>query len=97
MSDEPIPLPVEGVLDLHTFRPQDIKEVVPAYLEACRQKGLLEVRIIHGKGRGQLRRGVEALLARLPTVASWAPASALYGGLGATIVRLKPIRSEPHP
>lgn len=91
MLDEPIPLPVEGVLDLHTFRPQDIKEVLPAYLEACRQKGLLEVRIIHGKGRGQLRRGVEALLARLPAVACWAPASALYGGLGATIVRLKPL------
>jgi DNA-nicking Smr family endonuclease len=90
MTDQPVPLPIEGVLDLHTFRPQDISQVVPAYLEACRQAGLLEVRIIHGKGRGQLRRGLEALLARLPEVISWAPASPLYGGLGATIVRLRP-------
>jgi DNA-nicking Smr family endonuclease len=88
--DEPVPLPIEDVLDLHTFRPQDLKELVPAYLEACRERGLLEVRLIHGKGIGNLQRTVHALLARLPTVASFALASGLYGGAGATIVRLRP-------
>ena len=57
----PVPIPITGELDLHTFRPQDVKEVVPAYLEACRDKGILVVRIVHGKGIGNLRRTVQAI------------------------------------
>jgi DNA-nicking Smr family endonuclease len=87
---EPLPLPIDGVLDLHTFRPQDLKVLVPAYLDACRTEGILEVRIIHGKGVGNLQRSVHALLGRTPGVASFATASGLYGGAGATIVRLHP-------
>jgi DNA-nicking Smr family endonuclease len=87
----PVQLPIEGVLDLHTFRPQDIKELVPAYLEACRERGLLKVRIVHGKGIGNLRRTVHALLSRLPEVESYALASAPFGGWGATIVCLRPL------
>jgi DNA-nicking Smr family endonuclease len=90
--DEPVPIPIEGVLDLHTFRPQEIKDVVSAYLTACQEKGILEVRIIHGKGMGTLRRTVHALLPRLPEVASFSLASEHCGGWGATIVRLKPAR-----
>ena len=82
-------MPIEDTLDLHTVRPQDIKELLPAYFEACRARGILEVRVIHGKGIGNLRRTVEALLPRIPDVASFAPASQLYGGTGATIVRLR--------
>jgi DNA-nicking Smr family endonuclease len=89
--DTPVPLPIDGVLDLHTFRPQDLKELVPAYLAACRERGLLEVRIIHGKGIGNLQRTVHALLGRLSYVASFALASTLYGGTGATLVRLRPL------
>jgi DNA-nicking Smr family endonuclease len=85
----PVPLPIDGVLDLHTFPPREVKQVVLAYLEACQQQGILEVRVIHGKGIGNLQRTVHALLKEHPQVASFATASQLYGGTGATIVKLR--------
>ena len=84
-------LPIDGVLDLHTVQPREVKEVVLAYLDACRERGILEVRIIHGKGIGNLLRTVHALLKEHPAVISYALASQLYGGSGATIVKLKPL------
>ncbi len=89
-ENEPIPLPIDGVLDLHGFRPQEIKEIVMEYLRECQARGLLEVRLIHGKGIGNLRRTVHALLAKHPDVARFADASQVFGGLGATMVWLKP-------
>jgi DNA-nicking Smr family endonuclease len=66
VDDEPaVEVPIDGCLDLHTFRPAEVREVVEAYLEACREKGILEVRVVHGKGTGALRRGVHAVLERL--------------------------------
>jgi DNA-nicking Smr family endonuclease len=88
--DEPIELPITGVLDLHTFRPRDLKDLVPDYLAACREKGILQVRIIHGKGIGNLRRSVHAILARQPEVLSFTLDHPEYGGWGATLVMLKP-------
>lgn len=88
-AESPVALPIEAELDLHTFRPKEVAAVVEAYLEACREKGLREVRIIHGKGIGNLRRTVQALLARHPGVESFGTASAAYGGMGATMVRLR--------
>jgi len=85
---EPVELPIDGVLDLHTFRPADVKGVVTDYLVECRGRGILEVRIIHGKGIGQLRQTVHAILARHPDVVSFALAGEAYGGSGATIVQL---------
>ncbi len=89
---EPFPLPIEGELDLHTFSPKDLRELIPAYLSACRMKGILEVRIVHGKGIGNLRRTVHALLARSPEVLSYALATEHYGGWGATMVHLHPLK-----
>ncbi len=89
-AGEPMELPIDGVLDLHTFRPPDVKEVVLSYLEACRARGILQVRVVHGKGIGQLRQTVHALLAKLPWVTSYAIAGEACGGTGATIVHLKP-------
>jgi DNA-nicking Smr family endonuclease len=86
---DPIELPIDGVLDLHTFRPQQIKELVPDYLNACRQRGILRVRIIHGKGIGNLRRTVHSILAKDASVISFALASEAFGGWGATIVHLQ--------
>jgi DNA-nicking Smr family endonuclease len=86
----PIEVPIEGVLDLHTFKPGDLKELVPEFLLACQAKGILDVRIIHGKGVGNLRRSVHALLSRHPEVISFALAHPQMGDWGATVVKLKP-------
>jgi DNA-nicking Smr family endonuclease len=85
----PIELPIDGTLDLHTFHPRDVKVLVPDYLAECRERGILEVRIIHGKGTGALRRTVQAILSRLPEVDSFGQAMEDGGGWGATLVRLR--------
>jgi len=88
--EEPVRLPIEDVLDLHAFAPKEIPSVVEEYLVQCRQAGLLEVRLIHGKGTGAQRAVVRRLLRNLPGVLSFADAPPQAGGWGATLVRLKP-------
>jgi DNA-nicking Smr family endonuclease len=87
-SAQPIEQPIDGTLDLHTFNPSDAKDLVTDYLNACRARGILEVRIVHGKGTGALRRTVHSLLDSLPEVASYRLADESGGNWGATIVRL---------
>ena len=82
-------LPIDGVLDLHTFRPGEVKQLVVDYLAECRKRGILEVRIIHGKGTGALRRTVHALLAKMLEVESFKLASEDAGAWGATLVSLR--------
>ena len=82
-------LPIDGVLDLHTFRPQDVKDLVPDYLAECQVRGILLVRIIHGKGVGNLRRTVHAILKKQPEVISFTLAHPQFGGWGATVVQLR--------
>ncbi|NMC72306.1 MAG: Smr/MutS family protein [Myxococcales bacterium] len=93
-GDEPpdgaVALPIDGALDLHTFHPREVAGVVAEYLDACRRSGILEVRIVHGKGTGQLRRTVHAALQRHPAVASFRPAGTGEGSWGATMVVLRP-------
>ena len=91
---EPVELPIDGVLDLHTFRPADVKGVVTDYLSQCRARGILEVRILHGKGIGQLRQTVHSILTKHPHVFSFALAGEAYGGSGATMVHLTSPRPE---
>jgi DNA-nicking Smr family endonuclease len=85
----PLDLPIDGTLDLHTFQPRDVKALVPDYLADCRARGILDVRIIHGKGTGALRRTVHAILSRLPEVSSFGLAMEDAGGWGATLVTLR--------
>ena len=93
VNDDEIPddvtLPIEDAIDLHAFAPRDVKDVVASYLEAAREAGFREVRIIHGRGIGVQREAVRALLAGHPLVASFADAPPERGGWGATIVCLK--------
>lgn len=88
-ENDPPPLPINGELDLHAFRPQDTAELLDAYVEACLEAGIRDLRIIHGKGIGVVRRTVEAWLRKDPRVASFAPGGQGGGSWGATIVRLK--------
>ena len=86
---EPIELPIDGTLDLHTFRPTEIKFLIPEYLEECRNLGILQVRIVHGKGTGTLRRTVHAALERIDTVVSFRLGDEASGSWGATLVTLR--------
>ena len=89
MSEDDVPeLPIDGVLDLHAFQPRDVNSLVPEYLEACRERGILDVRLIHGKGIGALRETVHAILRKLDYVESFGLAGDA-SGWGATIVRLR--------
>lgn len=87
---EPVPLPITGELDLHTFRPSDLGELLPAYLAECRARGLREVRLVHGKGTGTLRETVHAHLRRSALVASFRLGDEHSGSWGATWVTLRP-------
>ncbi|MEJ2723766.1 MAG: Smr/MutS family protein [Deltaproteobacteria bacterium] len=87
-----IRLPIEGTLDLHTFRPEDVASVVDEYIRECLEKGIYEIRIIHGKGKGVLRRTVHARLEKNPLVLDFALDTG-PSGRGATLVRLNPERS----
>ena len=90
-SDEspPVRLPIEDALDLHTFAPRDIPDVVGDYLEECLQRGFREVRLIHGRGTGTQRAIVRQVLLRHPAVETFADAPPERGGWGATVVQLR--------
>ena len=88
-GDDPVELPITDVLDLHSFRPAEVVEVVREDLEAAWGKGLRELRIIHGRGIGVQRQPVRTLLSRDPRVTGFGDAPAEAGGWGATWVRLR--------
>ena len=90
MEDEPHEVPIDGTLDLHPFAPRDVTRAVEAYIEACRERGILLVRLIHGKGKGVQRAAVQRLLSGHPAVRSFRMADESGGGWGATVVDLLP-------
>ncbi len=88
-NEKPIKVPIEDVLDLHTFSPKEIPSLLPEYLNACLEAKIYSVRIIHGKGKGFQKNRVRGLLKDLPIVAYFSDAPSQAGGWGATIVALR--------
>jgi DNA-nicking Smr family endonuclease len=95
-ENEPVEVEINGVLDLHAFSPKDLKTLIPDYLEECRKKRIMEIKIIHGKGIGNIRRSVHVLLDRHPLVGSYRQAELHAGSWGATIVQLKDSHQPGH-
>ncbi len=89
---EPVRIPIERELDLHSFAPRDIPSVVEEYVTAAGEAGISEVRIVHGRGRGVQRGIVQAALERHPLVVEFWDDPAAH--LGATIARLRPEASD---
>ena len=85
---KPIVMPIEDVLDLHTFNPQDVPDLLEEYIRACKSNGIRSVRIIHGKGSGAMKSRVQAILKKNPSVAAFRDAPPQAGGWGATIADL---------
>lgn len=91
--DDPVAMPIDGTLDLHMFSPRETRELVPEYLDLCRERGILTVRIIHGKGIGVQREMVHKILRRHPAVVGFGHPSDT-GSWGATVVELLPLAEE---
>ena len=87
--DKPVYIPLEDTLDLHSFLPKEVPSLLEEYLAECVKAGIVDVRIIHGKGKGFLREKVHSALRKLPLVESFHLADEAGGSWGATIVRLR--------
>jgi len=88
---QPVKIDIEDVLDLHTFKPRDVPELLEDYIFECIKAGIFSIRIIHGKGKGVQKKRVQKLLKINPKVESFQDAPPEAGGWGATIVELKKI------
>jgi DNA-nicking Smr family endonuclease len=86
---EPIEIPINGELDLHTFQPKEVRDLLEEYISACIEKNIYSLRIIHGKGKGILKQNVHSILKKNLQVASFSDAPTEAGGWGATLVILK--------
>ena len=86
---EAVEVPIDGTLDLHAFQPRELTTLLPDYFQACRDRNIYDVRIVHGKGTGALRRSVHALLDRMVEVESYRLGGMGEGSWGATLVVLK--------
>ena len=92
--EDPVEVPITGELDLHTFRPKEVRELVPDYIDACLEREIYSLRIIHGKGTGTLRELVHKKLRQHPSVASFRLGDEQTGSWGATLVQLHAKRSQ---
>ena len=86
---DPVVVPIDGVLDLHTFAPGELNGLMQDYIDACLESDIYDLRIIHGKGSGVMRSRVHAWLKNDARVHGFEDAPAEAGGWGATLVTLK--------
>jgi len=91
----PVHIRITDVLDLHTFRPAEVPDLLADYLAECVRLGFRSVRVIHGKGGGILKRRVHSVLRRDPQVRTFYDAPLEAGGWGATIVELTEPALDP--
>jgi dsDNA-specific endonuclease/ATPase MutS2 len=91
---KPIKIPIQDVLDLHTFRPQNISDLLENYFDECIKAGIVSVRVIHGKGKGIQKKQVQRILQKDSRVKNFKDAPPEAGGWGATLVELKPTSDE---
>ena len=84
-----VELPITDVLDLHSFPPREVADVVRDYLDAAYEQGYRRLRLIHGRGIGVQRATIRKLLSRDPRVRDFGDAEASAGGWGATWVELE--------
>jgi hypothetical protein len=80
---------IDGELDLHNFSPKEVGALVREYIDVCHERGVRDLRIVHGKGKGVLRRTVHGLLAEHALVEFYRLGGHGEGSWGATIVRLR--------
>ena len=85
----PVKIPITDEIDLHTFRPEEVADLLDDYFRACIKKNIVVVRVIHGKGTGALKKRVHAVLKNNPRVTAFRDAAPEAGGWGATLVELK--------
>ncbi len=76
-------------LDVRGMLVDEANIVVDRYLDDAYNAGLTEVNIIHGKGTGALRSGIQAFLKRHPLVKGYRMGSYGEGDAGVTVVTLK--------
>jgi DNA-nicking Smr family endonuclease len=87
-------LPITGTIDLHSFAPRDVPAVVQDYIDACRERGIFSLRLIHGRGKGVQRAVVRRVLSQRDDVVAFKDASPDLGGWGGTLVRLRDSRGD---
>ena len=93
-STDPVAIPITGELDLHSFRPDEVADLLDDYFSECLKRDIRSVRVIHGKGRGTLRETVHSHLRRSPSVIEFATCDQISGGWGTTRVTLRKIVSN---
>jgi DNA-nicking Smr family endonuclease len=86
---KPVKLPIADILDLHTFNPRELSDLLDDYFSACVEAEIYSIRLIHGKGKGILRNRVQEILRQHPLVRSYKPAPPDAGGWGAMLVELQ--------
>ena len=89
----PSEYPIDGTLDLHQFDPSETKEIIRAFIDACLEKNIHTLRIVHGKGKGVQREIVQSFLRKDKRVSDFRQESGTGGGWGATVVDL--IKTSP--
>jgi DNA-nicking Smr family endonuclease len=93
-EQKPVEIPIDGFLDLHTFRPEEVKDLINDYIEECLHRGIYDLRIIHGKGTGTLKAIVRSILEKHPAVLGFRDADLTAGGWGATTVQLQKYKNQ---